>query len=45
MYNSYYLIISTNGKVIIKQPTVGGWKRKIFEEIIVSFKEIRSIQN
>jgi hypothetical protein len=42
MYKSFYLIISTYGKIIIKQPTVGGWRKKIFEEIVKEFNRIKT---
>jgi hypothetical protein len=45
MYNSFYLTISINEKRIIKQPTVGGWRKKIFEEIVKEFKSIKTPNN
>jgi hypothetical protein len=43
MYNSFHLIISTHEKRIIKQPSVGGWRKKKFEEIVKEFNCIKTL--
>jgi hypothetical protein len=45
MYKSFYLIISSHEKRIIKQPTVGGWRKKIFEDIIKAFNGSKTLSN
>jgi hypothetical protein len=43
MYNSFYLLISTTEKRIIKQPSVGGWRKKKFEEIVNEFSRLKTL--
>jgi hypothetical protein len=45
MYRSFYLIISSHEKRIIKQPTVGGWRKKTFEEIVKEFNSCKILAN
>jgi hypothetical protein len=41
VHRSYYLQIMHNNKRIIKQSTVGGWRKKMFEEIVEEYKKLR----
>lgn len=45
MYNSFYLIIRNNDQLIIKQPSVGGWRKNMFEEIVAEHKKLKAINN
>ena len=42
MYNSFYLIIRNTNHLLIKQPSVGGWRKKMFEDIVMEYKRIKS---
>lgn len=43
MYNSFYLIVRNSNLLIIKQPSVGGWRKKMFEDIVIEYKRIKSM--
>ncbi len=45
MYNSFYLIVRNANQLIIKQSSVGGWRKKMFEEIVAEHKKLKIINN
>jgi len=44
IYNSFYLIRNTD-QLIIKQPSVGGWRKNMFEEIVAEHKKLKAINH
>lgn len=45
VYSAYFLKVWHKNKLLIRQPAVGGWEKKTFEDITKEYKRLKSITN